>query len=281
VINTTTKILKTKILIICCLLHFSISFATNETQIMGAKSSAMANSSVMLYDLWGIHNNQAGIAQLSGISLGFSNERRFTDEQDIKALAAAFGTKHGTFGLNITHFGFSQYYEQKFGLAYAKGFGNRLSVGLQLDYLNLFIGDIYGNTGTITFETGMIYSPVKNLFIGAHVYNPARIKISEDIDETLSTVFRFGMGYYFLDRVLLTAEAEKDIDYKPDYKTGIQYMVYDEVFIRAGVASNPFKYSFGLGFGIIGAMADVSFAHIDYLGYVPQISISYNFTSNR
>ena len=56
-------------------------------------------------------------------------------------------------------------------------FGENFSAGIQLDYLTTKIGEGYGNNGVVAGEFGLQAKPLKNLTIGAHIFNPSRAKI--------------------------------------------------------------------------------------------------------
>ncbi|MBQ4230429.1 MAG: hypothetical protein II671_02660, partial [Salinivirgaceae bacterium] len=171
---------------------------------------AMANASVMQSGLWSVNNNQAGLADLQKFAVGINYQNRFQlAETSTKSVAAALHTRTGNFALSFNRFGYSQYSENSFGLAYARQFGELVAAGLQFDYLNVNQPSAYGNNSVFLFEVGLIAKPIANLQIGAHVYNPTKAKMAEYEDERVNTSFRFGASYFFSDIVQLAAEVEK------------------------------------------------------------------------
>jgi hypothetical protein len=108
---------------ILCLLLFAISYGYNaNAQInyttAGAKSSAMANTSVVLTDLWSVYNNQAGLGYLQQISIGAFHRSGFISEQNTQGIAVAVPTKTGTLAATVDYYGFTSYNEMKAGIAY-------------------------------------------------------------------------------------------------------------------------------------------------------------------
>lgn len=268
--------------IICLVVFFVIiqnkSFAGSENYPVGARSAAMANSTVMTYDVWSVYHNQAGLAYLNNIYAGTYFENRFNiAELGVKSFAFVLPTKTGNFGASVTHFGYSKYNESKFGLAYARKLSEKFSVGLQFDYLNTYVGDEYGNKGTFVFELGLMAEPVKNLIIGAHVYNPTRSKFAAYQDERVPTIFRFGIGYKFSDKVLLTIETDKELDYKPTYKTGIEYHFLKNLYLRTGISANPNQNFFGIGYVFKRFSFDIAFSTHEVLPMTSHFSINYKF----
>ena len=254
------------------------SFAGSENYPVGARSAGMANSTVMTYDVWSVYHNQAGLAYLNNIYAGSYFENRFNiSELGVKSFAFVLPTKTGNFGASVTHFGYSKYNESKFGLAYARKLSEKFSVGLQFDYLNTFVGDEYGNKGTFVFELGLMAEPVKNLTIGAHVYNPTRSKFAAYQDERVPTIFRFGIGYNFSDKVLLTIETDKELDYKPTYRTGIEYHFLKNLYLRTGISANPNQNFFGIGYAFKRFNFDIAFSTHEVLPMTSHFSINYKF----
>jgi hypothetical protein len=247
---------------------------------VGARSAAVANASVTYSDVWAAYHNQAGLALLTNISVGTYFENRFLVSQlGLRSFAAAVPVnKIGTFALSGTFFGYNAYSEKKAGLAYAKKLGEKISAGIQLDYMNTFFNDeFYGSRTSFAVEGGILAEPIKNLKIGAHIFNPSKAKIAEYVDERIPVIMRFGVSYKFSDKVLLSSEVEKDIDYNNVFKAGVEYHPVDVLYIRAGIASNPSLSCFGFGLKLKQFVVDISTQYHEVLGFSPQFSLGYEF----
>ncbi len=266
------------IVIILLCYHFSIAQYQTET---GARQGGMAGSGVVVSDIWSSYHNQAGLADLEGFSAGlfYSNMFNLPDLKDIGFALSFPSEKYGAVGLNYSYNGneFSNF--SKFGFAYAKRLGKRITAGIQLDYLR-FAQLNYGNSGTAVGEIGFIAEPIENFYLGAHVFNPWRAKIS-GTDDYISSVFRIAGGYYFSQKVLLTVETEKDIDKSIVFRTGTEYNVTAGLFLRAGVALNPVKYSFGLGYKYKDIAVDIAYINHNTLGYYMQFGLAYTLYSKK
>lgn len=250
--------------------------------LAGARANAMAGATIALYDFWNISHNQAGIAKINCITAGLYAENRFLQEElSLAAAAAILPTPVGVFGLSIIHFGSSLYSETKAGLAYARNFGEKLSAGLQLNYMHTSISDGYGNKGTITAEIGIIYEFLPNIRIGAHIFNPTKATLEtlnhHDIDEYISTVIRSGMTFIISQNVLVSIEVEKDIRHSPVPKIGFEYKPSEIISIRAGVSNNPVMNAFGFGLNMGKLQLDISASYHHVLGYSPQAGVIYSF----
>ena len=264
-------------------LFCSISLAINggnDNLPIGARSSALANTSLTLVDVWSAHHNQAGLGFISKASAGVSYENRFQlAETGLSSAVIALPLKNnkGTFGLSVRKFGYSQYNESKIGLGFGRSFGDHLSIGMQLNYQSIQIGDIYGNKSAFTVEVGAMYKLSPELTIAAHIYNPSRSKITEFDQDRLPAIMRLGMRYQFSKRVFLAVETEKDTYNKAVLRCGMEYFVGDILFLRAGVASQPLSNSFGFGLKLNKFQVDMAGNFHPVLGISPQLSLTYQF----
>ncbi|MDQ3193176.1 MAG: hypothetical protein M3Q58_16450 [Bacteroidota bacterium] len=252
-------------------------FSQNNNQL-GARSAAMGNSSVAISDLWSVHHNQAGLAGLDKMQAGIYYENRFLiPELSLKGLALAMPVKNGVFGLSVSQFGFALYNESKVGLSYAQKLGEKVSAGVQLDYLNTFIAEGYGNKGMITGEAGVQAELAPGLTIGAHIFNPFRVKLATHNNERIPTIMRLGLNYEISNKVLICAETLKDTDHKPVFRAGLEYNVIEQLYLRAGISSNPGMHTFGFGLNLKHFKIDFASSIHSVLGYSPMVSINYTF----
>lgn len=254
----------------------SSTFAYTDNYPIGARSFAMGNASVTLSDMWSVHHNQAGLAFQKNIGGGIYYESKFfVPELGLKGGVAVVPTGSGVFGLDISSFGYSKYNENKLGIAYGRTFGEFFSAGIQLDYLRTQIAENYGSKGVIAGEAGVQAKLTKNLILGAHIFNLNRAKSAPYNNETIPTIMRAGASYSFSDKVILCIETEKDIDFKPNIKFGMEYHVIEVLFIRAGTSTYPFINSFGAGVLLKNFQLDAAASVHPVLGYSSQVSLSY------
>lgn len=251
--------------------------AWGDNQPMGARSLGMANATVTLSDIYAAQNNQAGLAYIKGFSVGTGFESRFfVPGLSNKSLALAIPTKFGVLGATVNSFGLKNYAENKFGLAYARNFGDAISFGMQLDYLNTVIGDIYGKSGTVAAEVGIIAKLTKSLSIGAHLFNPAKARVANYNKEKAPTIYKIGLRYDFSDKFFVSAEGEKSsAQKKPIFKAGLEYNFYKNFYARTGISGNPHLTSFGLGINLKQLKADMSVSYNNVLGYSSGLSLSW------
>ena len=263
---------------LCVCWSVALLHAQQDNTTLGGRAAAMGGAAVTGNDFWAVHNNQAGMATYKKIAAGVYYENRFLlKELSLKCISLVVPVKKaGVFGLNYSNFGYKLYNESKIGLAYAMGFGNKVSAGVQLDYIYTHIGENYGNKGAMTFEAGIRAEIIKNLVIAAHIFNPINVKLADYGNERIPLIFKIGLAYNFGDKAVIAAEVEKDNNFKPMFKTGIEYHIIKPVFVRIGIATNPTTYSFGAGFEFYRFKLDVAASRHPVLGFSLQSSLIYD-----
>lgn len=272
--------IRLRLFMLSCLLFSTIALqAQKENLPVGARSAALGGTSVCYDDFWSLHNNQAGLATFSSMAVGLYAENRFLMKE---LMQGGFGfvmpvKKAGVFAVNYNYLGYSMYRESKVGLAYALAFGKHISAGVQLDYLNTHIGEDYGDANTFTFELGLRATLIRNLVLGVHVFNPLHVKVSKFGPDRVPVIIRGGLSYSFTDKALIAVETEKDLNRPARFKAGVEYHVVKPVFLRMGIGTNPFDYSFGLGLEFGNLSADLSANRHQVLGFTPQLSLVYSF----
>lgn len=269
-----------KLLLVIILISLSLSLFSNDVvNPLGGRAAAMGGTSVASRGLWAMQNNPAGMANLNKISFGLYYENRWMlPETAYKCGAFALPTKFGCLGLSFNQFGSSKYNENKFGIAYAKDFGPYLQIGLQIDYLLLCIGNDYGKQSAATFELGIQSQVTEKLRLGTYIFNPVNFRLRHSINqEKIPVVFRFGMAYQFTKDFTGQFEIEKNTDHKGvSLRGGLEYEVVKDLYLRAGLQTNPGLITFGVGYAINFARIDVAAQLHEVLGASIQIGMIFS-----
>lgn len=262
-------------LILFVLLGLSLK-AQIGNDVVGANSTAMGGYSATLTDVWSANNNQAGLGFITDISGGIFYENRFLlKETSYRAGAFVLPVKTGAFGLSVASFGYELYSETKAGLSYGQRLGDKVSVGVQINYLNTTLSQDYGSRNTLTGAAGLIAKMNDEISIGVHVYNPTRSQLAEYDNEKVPTVMKLGLDYRFSEKVMLGVETEKDMNYDAVVKAGLEYHITEILYLRGGISTNPILSSFGFGLEMKNFKMDISSSFHQTLGMTPGISLVY------
>lgn len=238
----------------------------------------MANASVCLSDFWSVFNNQAGISSIENPEVGVSYDHNFQLWQTgVTAIGFVLPTNSGNFALMSKRYGYNAYAEQNTGISYSRSLGKYFSASVTFNYLFYAQAEVAKNKGAMFFQTGLICTPIEKLQIGALFYNPGMVKLRDYNDKKVPTIIRFGLAYSFTHEVLFVLETEKELEYQPRFKTGFQYQIIPDFFIRTGFVTNPNQFSLGLGYKIKKLTTDIAITTHETLQISSQISFKYQF----
>ena len=273
------RLLLTGLLSFVCLLKLS---ALNISYPIGGKSASLGRCSVALNDFWSCHNNPAGFASYKDIGIGISYENRFMlKELGYKNAGLLLPLKIGVIGISISQFGYEHYGENLFGLGLSRSFGPNLRIGLKLNYIFIKSSDKYDNKSIATFEIGAQYDINKRLCLGTYIFNPIHVKIRSPNNDRIPIIMRLGLSYIIIDNFMLTTEIENCSERDLSYRLGLEYEVYENLFIRSGFQLRPELFTFGLGYEYKNFVIDICGEMHNKLGASLNCSLIFKIKSNN
>lgn len=243
----------------------------------GGRITALGTSGVAIKDIWAIEKNQAGLSDISAVTLALNYEQRLVS-QDISTQAAllVLPYRRNVFALSFQRYGFSLYNQQKASIAYARNLTPDFSAGINFNYHQLKISG-YGSASTISIEAGFQYQVNEGLTLGAHISNPSNGQFNADVQGVVPVAVAFGVANKFSDKILLTSEVVKVLDFDFDLKLGVEYQPVGWLALRGGLSANPLRQYGGLGVTYNGIRFDAAVASEFTVGYSPQVGLSYAF----
>ncbi|MBC8266912.1 MAG: hypothetical protein H8E84_08115 [Flavobacteriales bacterium] len=259
---------------------FSILFAffaiTSFAQNTDAKSNSLGSCGLTQTNVWSNFSNQAGLAEITQFAVGVGTKNSFgIKELSTHAAVFALPVSGGVFGLNIAYTGFDLYNETKIGLAFGKKLSESFNVGVQVDYLGIYADGSTNNKNNFTFEIGAQKKLMRDLTLGAHIFNPISVKLNED--EVIPSIFKLGLGYNANRKVSIFTETELENGENGMLKVGLEYKIIEQLQLRTGFSTNPSKNSFGIGYTLDNIQFDIVVNRHQLLGYSPQFSVSSTF----
>lgn len=245
-------------------------------QPMGSRSMSLSNATVALEDVWAYHHNPAALSNLKKIEFGVSYENRFLmKELQSQGLVVAIPLKSGVISIGSQSFGYNQFRTYRNGLDYSMKLAEFLSVGVQLNHHFVRINSNYGNHQTVTAELGALAKINEKWSVAFSIFNITRNRISDFAEDRYSTLMRLGTKFSISEKVLVLAEAEKNIEHSIRFKTGIEYLPLDNFYVRGGFATAPIEFSFGLGYVFSKKYKlDLGSAYHQILGWSPHFSFT-------
>jgi hypothetical protein len=259
------------LLLIC----FSVASAQSVSTQIGARVNGIGYASATLFDSWSLFNNPAGAAKLENTTAGFTYDLHPTPigANRTAALIAVPVQPIGVITGSVYRFGDNLYNEHVISAGFASKFG-LASLGIQVNYIQ-YSAEGFGNKGVATVNLGGIAELTRQLSIGAYIVNINQPKISGE--EKLPTKLVAGLGFKPIEKVFVAAEIEKDLEFDPTWKMGIEYAFHKKFSARTGYNIRPNTGFFGLGFKTKKFTIDYALQYNALLSLSHQASIGYQF----
>jgi hypothetical protein len=243
---------------------------------MSARANGMGNSFVCIRDEWAMFNNIGGLSAVRKTTAAFTSDLQpaLPSSQKV-ALVCALPMKVGTAGVGIFKFGDDLYNEQQLCTGYSNKFGIA-SLGIKLNYVQ-YHAEGFGTKGVFTLSAGGIAQLTERLSVGAHITNINQPEIVSLEHEHLPTLLNVGIGFAASEKLFVTTEIQKDLDYKATWKGGLEYKAHKKVLIRTGFNVYPAAGFFGVGFKPKKFTLDYAFRYLPATGGGHQASLAYTF----
>lgn len=254
--------------------------AQSSSTLFGARGSGMGYTTSCLSDEWSLFNNIGGLAKVKESAVAFSYDAMPSFKPFNKAaLVIAIPAKIGVWGIGLYRFGDNLYNEQIFTGGFSSSFG-LASLGLRFNYIQYKV-DGFGRKGILSLNIGGVAQLTPVLCVGAHIINVVQPKISNAQDEHIPTVLIVGLLFTPEKNILIGTELEKDLDYKPTWKTGIEYRIYKKFTFRTGFNIHPNAGFFGLGFKTSKFSFDYGHDFSLSIGGRHQATVGYKFKQSK
>jgi hypothetical protein len=270
-----------KLLVLIFVLVLSLEFQAQGWRPIGARSSGLSNASVGISDVWSYYNNPAATAELTQMEVGAFYETRFlSKELQTQALAFALPIKKGVFSVGAFTYGYEQYRATRGGLGYALKLSDNFYLGAQANLNQLRFNSNYGSSLSATAEVGLLAKISEKWMLGLSAMNIGSQKISST-EERFTSVLRAGFRFKVSEKVLILGEIEKQVIHPFSFKTGVEYLPIEHLFIRLGAQSGPASFSFGFGYKKKQFAIDLSTNYHQILGWSPSFGLNYQFKKNE
>ena len=90
--------------------------------------------------------------------------------------------------------------------------------------------------------------------------------------DTIPSYLNIGMAYRALERILFVLQVNKEIEHELRLLGGLEYELFENLYLRGGFMTNPMQNTFGLGYKLGKLSADIAFTHHQILGFTPHFS---------
>jgi len=220
---------------------------------------------------WSSFHNQALLPFNKSVSIGFNYQNRFNiSELGTRSAALVIPAAKACLGAVYSHFGYKDLMRHSAGLACGLKFSEKISAGIQTDFLAEKTAGEYNERRSLTFEAGILITPSEKIKVGIHLFNPVPNSLRKNY---LPSSLRAGAGIWLSSSLFACAEAEMNTGKNLNLKTGFEYEPEKNLRIRGGFSSENTSFSFGIGYLMKFAQLDLGFATHEMLGITSSASI--------
>jgi hypothetical protein len=238
----------------------------------------MGNAFVSQNGLDAALNNPAGLTGLKAISFSaFFENRYLLKDLSGRGILLGIPVGSGVFAAGLCAFGPAKWMETTFSVSYAKKLSSAISASIKINYLGMKLPEENRTLSSASVEMGIIYRFSPTIHAGLHLANPFSIPF-KTVTHTDKIPFGIGLGghAFITDNIILAIEACKTENQPIVFKTGIEWKLVENFYLRGGYNSGPSILFTGVGFNYRFITCDIAFSYHQVLGVTPVISFRFD-----
>ena len=251
----------------------------------GARSLAMGRSGAAIgAQAWG-HLNPAARASIDRNHVALQASQSFgLSELRLGSLAAAVPTGVGVLGLEARTYGFSERRETRVRAGFARPIAlsrtRALDVGVAVG-VESATTERFDSETSVLLDVGVQGEVLPQFRAGFSARNLLGLGSDDDADlrRSAATVpgLTVGLAYAASDRATLVVDADHDLDFGLSVRAGAEFSPVPILAIRAGVSTEPVRFTGGVGIASGPIRADVAVELHETLGATPAFGLEVSF----
>jgi len=270
--------IKVIILFVAFLYIVKIGFSQH---VIGPKALSLAGNGVCLKDAYSVSNNVGLISEINEVQLVTSYTIPYLiNEFQQQGLVGVIPLKKGGISLGGQFTGKDLLRQQKVSLGYGLKLNEKLSIGIGLNHQQLRIQN-YGSYNVITSDIGMFAKINEKVSLGVSVlsFGGNHSNINQ---ERFPTTMQLGVSYSFQKQLQTYFTIDKSSISNVNYRIGLEYEAYKNLWFRTGSVLNSRTLTFGFGYELpLKLRVDIGSQWQQTLGWTPHIGFLYRFSSKK
>jgi hypothetical protein len=254
--------------------------AQSISTVIGGRVMGMGNAGTCITDEWALFNNIGGLAKVEQPTTACTYEAHpVFPAFNRMAMVFSAPVGPGVVAAGVYRFGDELYNEQ---IASA-GFSNSLglaSLGAKINFIQ-YTAEGFGTANAITISFGGIARLTEKISVGAYITNLNQPKLSRHSDEILPTSLNLGVGCQLSEKLFITSEIEKDLQYPITWKNGMEYRFSKKFAARTGFDLYPKSGHAGFEFSSAKLRLTYGYRGNDQLGSAHQATVGYTFKKRK
>ena len=235
----------------------------------------MGNIQSIQRDEWSVFNNVGGLGKVKQkVIVSAFEARPAVAGANRMGAGIILPFSFGTTGIAIHQFGDDLYRESIASAGFGNQFGNT-ALGVRITYIQ-YRATGFENHSAVSVDFGGITEITPKIQVGAFITNVTQSTLRNTDHELLPTKLHLGIAFRPDEKILLATELEKDIDFDPTLKMGLDYCIYKKISLRTGYHLSPASLFFGTGYERKNMKIDYALVLPNQIGTSHQVSVSYS-----
>lgn len=231
----------------------SLSWATfGQIAPVVPSSTSIAGTAVAVKDEWSAFHNPSALAHIDKAEVSVQYENKFMiSELSTKSIQAGLNAKYANIGIAYSYYGYEMYNEMLIGMALARNFGDKFSMGVQFDYYTAYFAaqEESQYRGTVLGQVGVSAQLSPKLTIGFHTFNPFQTHIKTTYSEKrIPSIFSIGTNYQFANNFRWLTQIDKEASSDFRFASGFEYTMLEKITVKVGAYGSSYLIpAMGLG----------------------------------
>lgn len=183
-------------------------------------------------------------------------------------------------GVDISSFGYDAYRENRVRASVGKQLNRKWTLGISLQYAWLQTELADRSVSFLSADAGVSCRLVENLLIGMLIKDAPSFRIGDnEVEYKDFNQFSVQIGFQWqvINSMLIVAALGGSNEQKIRGNAGMEYTVWQQFHLRAGLQTAPLLPSFGIGYDFRRFTLDIAGVYHSTLGIQTGIGLTFNF----
>ncbi len=249
--------------------------------VIGPRSLSLAGNGTTLKDVYSVFTNAGLISELDNVQIATSYSIPYLiNEFQQQGIVCVVPLKKGGVSIGGQFTGKELFRQQKVCLGYGLKLNDKLSIGIGLNHQQLRIKN-YGSYNVVTSDIGMFAKINEKISLGVSILSLGG-NHSNINQERFPTTMQLGINYTFQKKLQTYFSIDKSSNTNVNYRIGLEYEAYKNLWFRTGSVLNSRTLTFGFGYELpLKLRVDVGSQWQQTLGWTPHVGFLYRFSSKK
>jgi hypothetical protein len=264
--------------LIAFLYLFKMGFSQH---VIGPRSLSLAGNGVTLKDAYSVFTNAGLISEIKEIQVATSYSIPYLiNEFQQQSIVGVLPLKKGGISFGGQFTGKELFKQQKISVGYGLKLNEKLSIGIGLNHQQLRVQN-YEVNNIISVDAGFFANVNEKISIAASILSFGGNHTNINLERFPSSM-QIGIRYAFQKQVQTYFSLDKSTISNVNYRIGLEYEAYKNLWFRTGGIINSKTVAFGFGYELpLRLRIDVGSQWQQSLGWTPNIGLLYRFSAKK